>query len=198
MVPLKGLAQPIVVSEAREPHRWKSSQSLCSVSSGRVLTCPVFFACQSVSSWKSPSAGSFAGGWSSSWSCSAGLCHDSSRGYAVILSDRCFSVAGCLVGGPVLAVKKSWLVGWRMEGWAGDGHRRKLSGWWPVKASNYMPGKVLGLEWASGPGGVNQIGARVSLIAEYRQGLHNPNLSGQLLDKNLNPLSVDQIIVACQ
>ncbi|KAI3650818.1 hypothetical protein MP228_004299 [Amoeboaphelidium protococcarum] len=65
--------------------------SLCSVSSGRVLTCPVFFACQSVSSWKSPSTGSFAGGWSSSWSCSAGLCHDSSRGYAVILLDRCFS-----------------------------------------------------------------------------------------------------------
>ncbi|KAI3650747.1 hypothetical protein MP228_004228 [Amoeboaphelidium protococcarum] len=154
--------------------------SLCSVSSGRVLTCLVFFACQSVSSWKSPSAGSFAGGLSSSWSCSAGLYHDSSRGYAVILLDRCFSVAGCLVGGPVLAIEE------------------KLSGWWPVKANNYMPGKVLGLEWASGPGGVNQIGARVSLIAEYRQGLHNLNLSGQLLDKNLNPQSVDQVMVAGQ
>ncbi|KAI3652315.1 hypothetical protein MP228_003618 [Amoeboaphelidium protococcarum] len=197
MVALKGLAQPIVVPEAREPHRWKSPQSLCSVSSARVLTCPVFFACQSVFSWKSPSAGLFAGGLSSSWSCSAGLCHDSSRGYAVILLDRCFS-AGCLVGGLVLAVNISWLVGWRKEGWAGDGHRRKLSGWWLVKANNYMPGKVLGLEWASGPGGINQIGARVSLIAEYRQGLHNLNLSGQLLDKNLNPLSVDQVIVAGQ
>ncbi|KAI3652339.1 hypothetical protein MP228_003642 [Amoeboaphelidium protococcarum] len=92
-------------------------------------------------------------------------------------------------------------AGWLAGGWKGGpvmAIEEKLSGWWPVKANNYMPGKVLGLKWASGPGGVNQIGARVSLIAEYRQGLHNPNLFGQLLDKNLNPLSFDQVMVAGQ
>ncbi|KAI3650770.1 hypothetical protein MP228_004251 [Amoeboaphelidium protococcarum] len=213
ILPLKGLAQPIVVPDAREPHRWESPwelahrYSLCSVSSGRVLTCPVFFACQSVSSWKSPSAYQFAGGWSSSWSCSAGLCHDSSRGYAVLDGSQSYQstyghcramsswVFGWWAG---VDIKKSWLAGWRMEGWAGDGHRRKAE--WVVagEGRNYMPGKVLGLEWASGPSGVNQIGARVSLIAEYRQGLHNPDFSGQLLDKNLNPQFVDQVMVAGQ
>ncbi|KAI3631670.1 hypothetical protein MIR68_010143 [Amoeboaphelidium protococcarum] len=59
--------------------------------------------------------------------------------------------------------KAGWLVGWGMEGWVGVGHRRKLSGWWLVKAENQMPGKVLGLEWAAGPGGVIKL-ARGSLL----------------------------------
>ncbi|KAI3652262.1 hypothetical protein MP228_003565 [Amoeboaphelidium protococcarum] len=152
MVPLKGLVQSVVVPEAREPHRWKSPQSLYSVSSGRALTCPVFYACQSVSSWKSPSAGSFAGVRSSSWSCSAGLCHDSSRGAGrvLVISKHLWSLKGheqlgvWLVGWCWPQRKAGWLAGWRKEGWAGDGHRRKLSGWWVVagEGRNQMPGKA--------------------------------------------------------
>ncbi|KAI3639687.1 hypothetical protein MIR68_002381 [Amoeboaphelidium protococcarum] len=59
--------------------------------------------------------------------------------YSGYLAKRCWTVGWCWP-----QRKAGWLAGWRKEGWAGDGHRRKLSGWWVVagEGRNQMPGKA--------------------------------------------------------
>ncbi|KAI3639635.1 hypothetical protein MIR68_002329 [Amoeboaphelidium protococcarum] len=114
-VPSEGLAQPIVVPEARVPHRWKSSLLVCAMTAAEVMLSFYWIAASQV--------GDYSGYLAKR--CWTGPC----------LAKHLWSLQGheqpgvWLVGRCWPQRKAGQLAGGWKEGWAGDGHRRKLSGW---------------------------------------------------------------------